>query len=106
MDARILYRYLHHSIPEEDRQEVTAHCGHCTAKLFLEGKTALDAPRAADAPQPADRPAAASSEPAAKRQRTARECVAELKELKELLDCGVLSQSQFLDLKRRVLEDE
>ena len=51
----------------------------------------------------ADSPAAASSEPAAKRQRAGLECVAELKELEELLDCGVLLQSEFLDLKRRVL---
>ena len=29
--------------------------------------------------------------------------MAELKELEELLDCGVLLQSEFLDLKRRAL---
>ena len=87
---------------EEDRQEVTVHCGHCAAKLFLEGKATLDAPRAVQ--QLTDRPANASSGPPAKRQRVALECVAELKELKGLLDSGVLTQAEFCDLKTRILD--
>ena len=106
MDARILYRYLQHEIAEEDRQEVTTYCGHCTAKVFLEGKATLDTPRAAGARHPADRPAEASSARAAKRQRTAVECVAELRELKALLDGGALTQGEFDGLKARILEGQ
>ena len=106
MDARILYRYLTHSIPEEEREEVTQHCGHCTAKLFLEGKTA---PAALNPAGPAEAPVAPgrsanANEPAPKRQRTAGDCVAELRELKELKDGNLLTQAEFLDLKARLLE--
>ena len=104
MATRILYRSMPRPIHEEDRQEVTAHCGHCAAKFFLEGRATLDAPVAVGAQQLTARPASASSEPAAKRQRLARECVAKLKELRGLVDSGVLTQAEFCELKTRILE--
>ena len=106
MDACKLYRYLTHSIPEEEKEELAQHCGHCTAKLFLEGKTtpaALNPAPLAEAPAAPGRSANAN-EPTPKRQRTAADCVAELGQLKELLDGNLLTQAEFLDLKARLLE--
>ena len=105
MDTRILYRYFTYTIPEHEREEVTHHCGHCTAKLYLEGKAVLDAPQApalAEAPGSSAGPSA-DSEPAPKRQRTAATCLSELRELKELLDSNLLTQAEFSDLKARLL---
>jgi hypothetical protein len=104
MEARILYRHFQYSIPEDERQEVTRHCGHCSARLYLEGRAWLDGGRRASAPAVADGPANLSAEPAPKRQRTAQECLAELRELKELLDGGLLTTEEFADLKKRLLE--
>ena len=46
------------------------------------------------------------AEPPQKRRRTVQECVQELKELKELLDQGLLEQAEFADLKGRLLNGE
>ena len=84
--------------------DIASASGHCAAKRFLEGSATLDAQRAVGAQQLTDRPASASSEPAAKRQRLALECVAKLKELRGLVDSGVLTQAEFCELKTRILE--
>ena len=41
MQKRIEYVHLKYSIPEQERQEVLQHCGHCTARLYLEGRAQL-----------------------------------------------------------------
>lgn len=100
MDSRVLYHYLTYSIPDEDRKEVARCCGHCTARLYLEGKTAPAALQATSGP------AESGAEPAPKRRRTVAECVGKLKELKELLDCGALCEAEFADLKAKLLRGE
>ena len=101
MQKRIKYLHLPHAIPEDKRKEVLRVCGQCSAKLFLEGKT-----------RPATLTPAASpgycaqrAQPEAKRQRTAVSCLRELQDLKDLLDCGVLSQEEFARLKTKLLQD-
>lgn len=107
MDRRILYRYCTYSIPQGERQEVSQHCGHCTAKLYLEGREPSGSAAPNDHAGLSDGPpqhSTASDGPPPKRARTAAECVKELKDLKELLDAGVLSETEFQDLKTRLLE--
>jgi hypothetical protein len=106
MRKRIRYLHLRFPIPEEMRQEVLRVCPHCTAKLYLEGKTVLDQGAGALPPPPGAapaQPAAASEEPRAKRPRTAQDCLQELKDLKELLDSGLLTPEEFANLKSRLL---
>ena len=38
MNKRISYLALTYEIPEGEREEVTRPCGHCGARLYLEGK--------------------------------------------------------------------
>ena len=121
MRRRILYFHLTYSVPEEARQEVLGHCGHCTAKLFLEGRTVLDGvsvPSPLAVLSPVTQPSQSSGQPlllsqctqldgpAPKRPRTVAECVNELKSLKELLDAGALTQEEFTDLKGKLLRGE
>ena len=110
MDRRILYKT---GVKEEDRQEVTRHCGFCTARLFLEGRAALDAPAPAASDPPALPAAAAeragsasSSEPARKKPRTASDCLQELKDLKALLDQDLLTPAECADLKAKILRGD
>ena len=49
MRRRITYFHLTHAIPADEREEVTRHCGKCTARLFLEGRSVSE-PAPADAP--------------------------------------------------------
>ena len=70
MRKRVHYVPLTYSIPEEDRQEVLENCGHCTCKLFLEGRQALGpapaAPhRAANLGAAAGQPTQEAPQPAA-----------------------------------------
>jgi len=98
MRKRLDYLHLTVQIPEDDVQEVLEHCGHCSARLYLEGKNAQVSPTppaAAAAPQ--------AALPPAKRRRTAAECLQELQGLKVLLDDGLLDQTEFTDLKKRLL---
>lgn len=120
MRKRIDYLHLPVQIPEERLQEVLKHCGHCSARVYLEGKPsgAAVAPPAPALAQPAsadDRTAlapptpdtaAAAGPPPLKKRRTASECLEELKELKFLLDQGLLEPAEFTDLKRRLLEGD
>ena len=113
MRKRIRYLHLTVTIPEHLRQEVLRVCPHCTAKLYLEGRATLDRPAAqaplqnlAAEPPPALLLGAPSSEPAPKRRRTAAECLKELKELKELVDAGVLKDDEFENLKQRLLNGD
>jgi hypothetical protein len=105
MDRRVLYLHFRHQLSQEEREEVTRHCGFCTAKLFLEGKAALDAPAAAP-PSGSSGYAGLPAEPQLKRRRTAQECLAELKDLKELVDCGLLTTAEFSSMKERLLKGE
>ena len=98
MDARFLYRYLPEAIPAWERQEVTHSCGHCTARLYLEGKAFLDN-SVRRAPQ------LTASQPVPKKQRTANDTLKELQELKELLDAGVLTSQEFDNLKTQLLQE-
>ena len=43
MEKRINYVRMEYAIPEAERQEVLRHCGHCTARLYLEGRAFLAA---------------------------------------------------------------
>ena len=108
MRKRIKYFHLPHSIPEGQVVEVLRHCGYCTAKLYLEGKQVLDTEQ--PAPPPPPQPQAAASrqpgEPALKKPRTATECLNELKDLKGLLDAGLLTPDEFGDLKARLLRGD
>jgi hypothetical protein len=103
MDRRILYLYFTYSLKQDEREEVTRHCGFCTARLYLEGKTLLDTSSAA-AP-PAGSAGDAAGRPA-KRHRSARACVEELKDLKDLLDCGLLTAAEFAGLKEKLLNGD
>ena len=98
MQKRICYFYFNHEIPEDERVEVLKHCGHCTSRLVLEGRAEV-AEQAPAGPH-------LEAEPVAKRPRSVRECVQELKELKELLDAGVLSSNEFESLKAKLLSGE
>lgn len=101
MRKRIDYLTLHVQIPEDAVAEVLQHCGHCSARLYLEGK---DAPVALATPEPGAMPVVApAAEPPTKRRRTATECLQELKDLKGLLDQGLLDPTEFTDLKKRLL---
>ena len=99
-----LLKYLHfrHELSQDEREEVTRHCGFCTAKLYLEGKLALNAPAAAP---PANSPVP-SGGPPLKKRCTVRECVEKLRDLNELLDCGLLTSAEFTCLKEKLLKGE
>ena len=106
MQKRIRYFSLARQIPEHLRQEVLRVCPHCTAKLYLEGKSLAKAALAAPLGLgPSPLPASSSSEPRPKRQRTAKDCLKELREAKELLDEGVLTKAEFDKLKADLLAD-
>ena len=129
MEKRLQYVPLAYSIPEEARQEVLRHCGHCTARLYLEGRAWLAVPplrrlssktpdaevRAAaggtargtanNAVLPRGHGPSSSETPERKRQRTAGSCIAELKDLKELLDAGLLTADDFQRLKQQLLAE-
>ena len=100
MRKRIRYMHLQWSIPEEQRREVLQHCGHCTARLFLEGRSQPEA--SASTPSVLE----GTAEPATKRPRTAKDCLTELKDLKALLDCNALTPDEFTDLKAKLLRGE
>ena len=110
MRKRIKYFCLRHPIPEEHRQEVLRYCGHCAARVYLEGKALLDNPQNLPSPTAPPPPAvgslANSEEPLRKKPRTAGECVQELKDLKALLDSGALTSDEFADLKGRLLRGD
>ena len=104
---RILYMPMHYNIPDGQREEVLRCCGHCSARLYLEGRQILDAP-----PQHALVPPAPplgnelpqqNGEPRRKKQRTAEECIEELKDLKALMDHDLLTRQEFENLKGRLL---
>ena len=129
MQKRVVYVHLTYSIPEEERQEVLRHCGHCTARLYLEGRPQL-APTPAPVrrltskttlvlppPNPAARGSVetpgqssqgsrgSSEAGTTKRPRTVSSCIAELKDLKALLDAGVLLPAEFERLKLKLLAE-
>ena len=90
--------YFKHSIPEEEPVEVVKHCGHCTSRLVLEGREELVEQAVGAPPSEAD--------PVPKRPRSVRECLQELKDLKELLDAGALSPGEFESLKTKLLSGD
>ena len=107
MRKRIKYLHLNYEIPEDQRQEIVNVCGHCSARLYLEGKSLLDSPAASQLPAASasassSRPSPAT-EPATKRARLTQETVEQLKEAKGLLDLGVLTQAEFELLKSKLL---
>ena len=102
MQKRVNYLGLTYEVPDEEREEVAQVCGHCSARVYLEGQDHLDANnRYKRQPQPHG-----LEQPPAKRQRAAQDCVAELLSLKALLDNGALSQGEFSDLKARLLRGD
>ena len=50
MDRRIRYIFLQHGVAPDEREEVTRHCGHCTARLYLKGRAGPNNPPALAAP--------------------------------------------------------
>ena len=107
MRKRIKYYTLVHEIPEHLRQEVLRVCPHCSARLYLEGKATSVGDSLTPAPSPlTPAPSQQGGELAFKRQRTATECVQELKDLKALLDSGVLSNDEFINLQERLLRGD
>ena len=128
MQKRNKYVALTYSIPPAERQEVLQHCGHCTARLYLEGRAQLAvAParrlssktslptssaakssvsrRSAEASNPAEASAASSRASPVKRARTVASCIQELKDLKALLDAGILSSAELEELKAKLLAE-
>ena len=118
MQRRIKYYHFTYEIPEEEREEVLKHCGHCAARLFLEGRNISVASAAAgnasgdvggggaSSSSGGRNEAAQTSAPAAKRRRTAQECLKELLEIKHLTDCGLLSREEALSLKEKLLQGD
>jgi len=106
MRKRIRYLQLLHSVPEEEREEVERVCGHCSARVYLEGRDFLDADNNWKAPADPLASHAAGQPPPAKRQRTAQECVQELLDLKGLFDAGVLTAEELKDLKGKLLRGD
>ena len=108
MRKRIKYLALTSQIPEDNRTEVRDVCPHCSARVYLEGKVALDSPpgsaSCAAAPACAGQAAfTAPEQPAEKRARLAAECVHRLQQAKVLLDCGALERAEFDRLKADLL---
>lgn len=110
MRKRIHYLHLTRPIPEDQRKEVLQHCGHCSARLYLEGKASFQRPFPfQQQPSPLPRSPLVPDErrePGAKKRRTVQDCLQELQDLKQLLDAGVLSQREFSDLKERLLKGD
>ena len=111
VEQRMQYVRIDYAIPEAARQEVLHHCGHCTARLHLQGRACLAARpvRCATGKTMGARPArpspstmgspasgmvalpvaraASNAQPATQtRPRTAASCSQELQDLKGL--CG------------------
>ena len=113
MGKRIDYITLTAQIPENEREEVLHHCGHCTAKLFLEGREQLDRPpthrvRGKKRPlsaAPAHSPPVQLATHAQRSQQlqSAQTCLAELERAKALFDAGVLTPAELQALKSRLL---
>ena len=125
MNKRVKYIELHWQIPEEQVKEVTKVCGHCSARLYLEGKNAAPnipaaalpssvpsasavaaLPRVPPAGSSPPAPAAHAQGPPAKKARTANDVVQRLTELKALLDNGSISPWDFFSLKTRLLNGD
>ena len=105
MRRRIRYLELTHDIKPDARKEVLRHCGHCTAKLFLEVRASVEN---AVVPEPSLSPSPCTpcEPPPSKRARSAQECVQELQNLKQLLDEGLLTADEFANLKGRLLNGD
>jgi hypothetical protein len=109
MRKRIRYFKLSYQVPEDQRQEVVKVCSHCSARLYLEGKALLDHPTSSSgqASDPASLGPSSSalftSAPPPKRVRLTDDTVKQLKDAKDLLDLGVLTQAEFQELKAKVL---
>ena len=104
MRKRIMYFTLFYQVPEDQRQEVVKVCPHCTARLYLEGRPLLDNPP--NSSVQASGPAAlglSGSAPHPKRVRLTDDTVRQLKDAKDLLDVGCLTQAEFEELKAKVL---
>ena len=103
MRKRIRYMELKHATPDGQREEILHHCGHCSARLFLEGRHVLDAPphavlealRLPQEQQADTQQQAGSQEPQRKRQHTVHKCLQELTDAKLLLDAEALTQDEF-----------
>ena len=106
MQKRIRYLELSYEVPDEERKEVLHVCGHCSARVYLEGRSLLDHNSAGEPAQEPQQPQEEEEQRPPKRQRTARDCLAELQSLKALFDNGALTQQEFADLKTRLLKGE
>ena len=116
MRARIKYLQLSHTYADGvDRVECDP-CGHCGARLYLEGEVgpaplslpAASVPPASAGvlpPPPPPLPAPGSA-PAAKRSKTAKDIIHELAQAKSLKDAGVIDSPELKKLKDKLLKDE
>ena len=100
-------RHVHHTIPDAEWRE-DPPCGHCGARLYLEGKEILKKAQARPAVLPAISEGASSSNGSATmpvgvcKKRSASDLVNELAQLKDLKDAGVLESPDFKKLKDRL----
>ena len=105
MNSRIKYRKLTHTFEKKDRKEVKP-CGHCGARLYLEGRSEASlvvvpsaqtstASSSADVAVPATPP----------RPTTGLGKVQALKDLKDLKDTGLLDTPELQRLKAQVLSE-
>ena len=81
-------------------------CGHCGARVYMEGVRAASAPAPAAPLAPALAATPAPAVPPAKRRRTATEVVNELHRASELLDKGVLTAAEVQLLKEQLLRGD
>ena len=119
MEQRMQYVRLDYAVPEAARPAVLQHCGHCSARLHVEGRDGLVArpvrratgktmgarparppPSSMGSPAcgmvalPVARAASSAQPPAQKRPRTAGSCSQELTDLKDLCGTGALTPAQ------------
>ena len=99
MASRVKYIRLKHTFEDHERKDADS-CGHCGARVYLEGlcgahATSSSAIAAPTGPQP--------STPK-KRRLSAADVVKELADAKALKDAGLLSSPELRDLKDRLLQ--
>ena len=127
LEQRMQHVRIDYAIPEAARQEVLHHCGHCTARLHLEGRACLaarpvrcatgktmgarpawPAPSTVGSPAsgmvalPVARAASSAQPPAQTRPRTAGSCSQELQDLKGLCGTGALTPAEWQRLKQQL----
>ena len=111
MSKRVAYMKLTHTYEEKDRIEC-APCGHCGARVHLEGEASSSTADGAGTPAQAAcvngglaSSGAAASQPEAKRPKLAKDIVHELTAAKALKDAGVIDSPELKKLKENLFKE-